>query len=140
MCESARKAGLEAEIEHFPDAYDTLLGERGLTLSGGQRQRVGIARALVLERPILILDDALSSVDTQTEEIVLRSIEEDMKQRTTILISHRISTVRNADHIIVLSDGMIVEQGSHEDLVARGELYADIFHRQQLEESLGIRR
>ena len=140
MREVARKSGLEGEIEQFPEKFDTMLGERGLTLSGGQRQRVGIARALILERPILILDDSLSSVDAETEELILRSIEEDMRQRTTILIAHRLSTVRNADHIIVLDNGSIIEQGCHEELVDRGGLYADIFRRQQLEESLGIRR
>ena len=140
MQEAARKAGLEGEVEQFPDRYDTLLGERGLTLSGGQRQRTGIARALILERPILILDDCLSSVDAETEEIILRNIKDDMRGRTTILISHRISTVRNADHIVLLDDGTIVEQGRHEDLVKLGGLYADIFRRQQIEESLGIRR
>ena len=138
--EATRKAALDGDVEQFPDKYDTLLGERGLTLSGGQRQRTGIARALILERPILILDDCLSSVDAETEEAVLRKIEDDLRRRTTILISHRISTVRNADHIVVLDNGSIVEQGEHEDLVKLGGLYAAIFRRQQLEESLGIRR
>lgn len=140
MREATRKAGLATEVEQFPDRYETLLGERGLTLSGGQRQRTGMARALILERPILILDDCLSSVDAETEEAILRNIEDDLSRRTTILISHRISTVRNADHIVLLDDGTIVEEGRHEDLVNLGGLYADIFRRQQLEESLGIRR
>ncbi|HOE10227.1 MAG TPA: ABC transporter ATP-binding protein [bacterium] len=136
---AARKAGLERDVGQFPQGFETLLGERGLTLSGGQRQRTGIARALVRHCPILILDDALSSVDAETEEQILRGIREDIRQRTTILISHRISTVRNADHIVVLGDGMIIEEGTHQDLVERGGLYASIFRRQQLEESLGIR-
>jgi len=140
MREAARKAGLASDIDQFPNGYETLLGERGLTLSGGQRQRTGIARALVLGRPILILDDCLSSVDAETEEYILRSMEEDVQRRTTILISHRISTVRNADHIVVLSDGKIIEQGRHEQLLSLDGLYTQMFRRQQLEESLGIRR
>ncbi len=140
MREAARKAGLASDVEQFPNGYETLLGERGLTLSGGQRQRTGIARALVLDRPILILDDCLSSVDAETEEYILRSVDEDVQRRTTILISHRISTVRNADHIVVLSDGKIIEQGRHEELLTLDGLYAQMFRRQQLEESLGIRR
>ncbi|HQO33939.1 MAG TPA: ABC transporter ATP-binding protein [bacterium] len=139
MRSAAWKAGLERDVSQFPQEFETLLGERGLTLSGGQRQRTGIARALIRDCPILILDDALSSVDAETEELILRSIQQDIQRHTTILISHRISTVRNADHIVVLDDGIITEEGTHQDLVERGGLYASIFQHQQLEESLGIR-
>jgi ATP-binding cassette subfamily B protein len=113
-----------------------MIGERGLTLSGGQKQRVAIARAIIRDPGILILDDALSSVDTITEERILNNLTAVMRGRTTILISHRVSTVRNADRIFVLEQGQIVEEGSHESLVAAGGYYADLYQKQLLEEEL----
>src|SRR5207248_5535305 len=116
-------AGLGSDIAGFPDGYRTMIGERGLTLSGGQKQRVAIARAILRNPRILILDDALSSVDTLTEERILRGLSTLMRGRTTILISHRASTVRNADRILVLEHGEIVEQGSHTELLGKGGYY-----------------
>jgi len=139
MTAAAARAQLSRDLAMLPDQYETEVGERGITLSGGQKQRTGIARALVLQRPLLILDDSLSSVDTDTEEAILRGIAGDIHRSTAILISHRISTVKNADHIIVLDEGRIVEEGTHEALIDRGGLYARIYRRQLLEESLGIR-
>ncbi len=139
IIEAAERAQLHNEVQEFPELYETEVGERGITLSGGQKQRTGIARALILNRPILILDDCLSNVDTQTEEAILRGLHDAIHQNTAILISHRISTVMNADHIIVLDDGQIVEEGTHDTLLAHEGLYARIYQRQLLEESLGIR-
>lgn len=133
---AAEIAGLAPDIEGFPDGYKTMVGERGLTLSGGQKQRTAIARAILRNPRILILDDALSSVDTVTEERILSSLSGLMRNRTTILISHRVSTVRNADRIFVLEHGAIVEEGSHEELLANGGYYADLYERQLLEEEL----
>ena len=121
---AAELAGIAEEIRSFPDGLDTVVGERGLTLSGGQRQRIGIARALLLDPPILILDDALSSVDAQVEEEILRNLREVLRRKTAIVVAHRISAVRNADWIVVLSEGRIVEEGDHEGLLRRGGLYA----------------
>ncbi|MDP8243552.1 MAG: ABC transporter ATP-binding protein [Candidatus Hinthialibacter antarcticus] len=137
--EAAQRAQLAQEIANFPDGYQTRVGERGITLSGGQKQRTGIARALILNRPILILDDCLSAVDTNTEEAILRGLSDAMHRSTCILISHRISTVKNADHIIVLEDGGIAEEGTHDQLVEHGGLYSQMHNRQLLEDSLGIR-
>ena len=133
---AARMAGLATDIASFPNGYETMIGERGLTLSGGQKQRVAIARAILREPRILILDDALSSVDTLTEERILRDLSELMHGRTTVLISHRVSTVRNADRIYVLEQGRIVEQGNHADLLGQGGYYADLHQKQLLEEEL----
>jgi ATP-binding cassette subfamily B multidrug efflux pump len=133
---AAEIAGLAADIEAFPNGYQTMVGERGLTLSGGQKQRAAIARAIVRDPRILILDDALSSVDTLTEERILRGLAGVMRGRTTLLISHRVSTVREADRIIVLDAGKIVEQGSHASLLAAGGYYADLYQKQLLEEEL----
>jgi len=133
---AAELAGLAPDIEGFPAGYQTMIGERGLTLSGGQKQRVAIARAILRDPRILILDDALSSVDTLTEERILTSLSGVMRGRTTILISHRVSTVRNAQRIFVIEHGEIVEQGTHAELVANGGYYADLYQKQLLEEEL----
>jgi ATP-binding cassette subfamily B protein len=129
-------AGIAGDVEEFPQKYQTLVGERGITLSGGQKQRTAIARALIRDPRILILDDALSSVDTITEEKILAHLSEVMRGRTTLLISHRVSTVRSADRIVVLSGGRVVEQGSHDELLARGGYYAALYEKQLLEEEL----
>jgi ATP-binding cassette subfamily B protein len=133
---AAATARLDKDIETFPNGYDTLVGERGITLSGGQKQRTAIARALVTSPAILILDDALSAVDTHTEEEILQRLSHVMRQRTSIIVSHRVSTVRGADQIVVLDHGRVAESGSHETLVRRGGLYADLYRKQLLEEEL----
>jgi ATP-binding cassette subfamily B protein len=133
---SAEAANIAADIESFPEAYDTLVGERGITLSGGQKQRTAIARALIRNPKILILDDALSSVDTHTEDKILNHLRDVMHGRTTIFISHRVSTVRNADRIAVLHGGHIVELGTHDQLLALNGYYSDLYNKQLLEEEL----
>ena len=133
---AAEAASIGTEIESFPDGYNTLVGERGLTLSGGQKQRTAIARALIRSPRILILDDALASVDTQTEDRILNHLREIMQGRTTIFISHRVSTVRNADRIAVLHAGEIVEYGTHDELIERNGYYTDLYNKQLLEEEL----
>jgi ATP-binding cassette subfamily B protein len=132
----SRLAAVYDEIKGFPAGYETRIGERGINLSGGQKQRLAIARALAKDPQILIMDDALSSVDTDTEDRILRSLRAEMKKRTSILISHRISTVREADRILVLDEGRLVEEGTHDDLVAAGGLYADMFRKQNIMYSL----
>ena len=122
----------------FPRGYETMVGERGITLSGGQKQRVTLARALLADAPIMILDDALSSVDTQTEEHILHALEQRRRDRTCILVAHRLSTVQDADLILVLDRGRIVERGDHAQLLALGGLYADLFQRQRLSEELEV--
>jgi ATP-binding cassette, subfamily B, multidrug efflux pump len=133
---AAEIAGLSSDVAMFPDGLDTVIGERGLTLSGGQKQRTAIARAILRNPRILILDDALSSVDTATEEKILRGLAGVMRDRTTVLISHRVSTVQQADRIVVLSHGEIVESGTHEQLQRRGGYYAELYEKQLLEEEL----
>lgn len=136
ILEAAEIASISAEIQAFPHRYDTMVGERGITLSGGQKQRTSLARA-VLRRPrILVLDDSLSSVDTDTEERILGRLREVMRQRTTILIAHRVSTVKNADQIVVMREGRMIEGGTHEELLALGGYYADLYQKQLLEEEL----
>ena len=133
---AAEAANIATEIEAFPEGYKTLVGERGLTLSGGQKQRTAIARALIRSPRILVLDDALASVDTQTEDRILNHLREIMQGRTTIFISHRVSTVRNADRIAVLHDGQIVEYGTHDELIERDGYYTGLYNKQLLEEEL----
>ena len=133
---AAELAGLAADIESFPAGYETMVGERGITLSGGQKQRTAIARAVLRDPRILILDDALSSVDTLTEELILKGLAGVMRGRTVILISHRVSTVRQADRIVVLEKGAIVEQGTHAELALAGGYYAELYRKQLLEEEL----
>jgi len=133
---AAELAGLAPDIAGFPAGFQTMIGERGLTLSGGQKQRVAIARAILRDPRILVLDDALSSVDTLTEERILNGLAEVMRGRTTVVISHRVSTVRNARRIFVLEHGEIVEQGTHAELIANGGYYADLYQKQLLEEEL----
>jgi ATP-binding cassette subfamily B multidrug efflux pump len=134
--DAADAASIARDIEDFPEQYQTMVGERGITLSGGQKQRSAIARAIIRDPRVLILDDALASVDTYTEERILDHLRELMQGRTTIFISHRVSTVRNADRIAVLHHGRIVELGSHEELLARKGYYTELYNKQLLEEEL----
>ncbi len=134
--DAAEAANIAADIESFPEGYDTLVGERGITLSGGQKQRTAIARALIRNPKILILDDALSSVDTHTEDKILNHLRDVMQGRTTIFISHRVSTVRNADRIAVLHGGRIVELGTHDELLTLNGYYSELYNKQLLEEEL----
>jgi ATP-binding cassette, subfamily B, multidrug efflux pump len=136
ITQAAEGANIAQDISAFPEKYNTMVGERGITLSGGQKQRTAIARALVRDPRIMVLDDALSSVDTYTEEKILNHLREVMRGRTTIFISHRVSTVRNADRIAVLHDGRIVELGTHEELLALNGYYTDLYNKQLLEEEL----
>ena len=133
---AASIARLDKDLAQFPRGYDTTVGERGITLSGGQKQRVAIARAIVIDPRILILDDALSAVDTHTEEEILERLSAVMARRTTIIVSHRISTIRNADQFIVLDDGRVAERGTHDELIRRDGFYADLHRKQLLEEEL----
>ena len=134
--QAASTARLDKDIADFPRGYETTIGERGITLSGGQKQRTAIARALIVDPRILVLDDALSAVDTYTEEEILARLGGVMRERTSIIVSHRVSTVRGADQILVLDGGRISERGTHDELVSRNCLYAELYRQQLLEEEL----
>ena len=130
--EAAKKAEIYDEIMEFEDKFETVIGERGVTLSGGQKQRVAIARALLTNPEVLILDDALSAVDTKTERYILENLVEDRRGKTNIIIAHRISSIQHADNIIVLSDAQIIEHGTHQELIAKGGLYSDLYEKQRI--------
>jgi ATP-binding cassette subfamily B multidrug efflux pump len=134
--EAARLAQIYDEVMDFPEGMNTVVGERGITLSGGQRQRIAIARAILMDSPIFILDDALSSVDIQTEEHVLEGLEKFLRCKTSILVTHRIAPLRRADRIVVLEEGQVAEMGDHETLLAKGGIYTDLYWQRQLEEEL----
>jgi ATP-binding cassette subfamily B protein len=134
--EAARLAQIYDEVMDFPEGMNTVIGEKGITLSGGQRQRIAIARAILMDPPIFILDDALSSVDIQTEERVLEGLEKFLGGKTSILITHRIAPLRRADRIIVLEEGQVAEVGDHKSLLAKGGIYTDLYWQKQLEEEL----
>jgi ATP-binding cassette subfamily B protein len=136
VIEAAKNAYIHHNIINFKDGYETLVGERGVTLSGGQKQRISIARAIIRDPKILILDDCLSAVDTETEEHILQNLERITKGVTTVIISHRISSIKHADHILVLENGKIIEQGNHKDLIKKPGYYKQIFDQQQLEKAL----
>ena len=133
---AAAIAGVAEDIEAFPRGYDTIVGERGITLSGGQKQRLTLARAVLTDPPFLVLDDALSSVDTRTERAILAALQDVMRNRTSLVIAHRISTIQDADLIAVVDDGRIIELGDHAALLARDGLYAEMFRQQRLEEEI----
>ncbi len=136
MMSASAIAQFDKDVKEFPDSYETIIGERGITLSGGQKQRATIARSLVIDPKILILDDSFSAVDTHTEEEILKNLKTFMKERTSIIISHRISTVKDADKIVVLDNGTIAEEGTHDELLALNKLYADIYYKQLLEKEI----
>jgi subfamily B ATP-binding cassette protein MsbA len=127
---AAKLANADEFITRMPDGYDSLIGDRGLTLSGGQRQRIGIARALIRDNPILILDEPTAALDAESEQLVIEALERLMKGRTVITIAHRLSTLRNADKIIVVKDGVVAENGTHEELLVLDGVYAQLHHHQ----------
>lgn len=138
VIEASITAQLHENVKTFPDAYNTMVGERGVTLSGGQKQRTAIARAIIRQPSIVIFDDALSAVDTETEEKILQGLRTVMKDRTSLIIAHRLSTVKNADRIMVLERGLIIEIGTHEELLANNGMYADMYSRQLLEDEIAL--
>ncbi|MDD5774088.1 MAG: ATP-binding cassette domain-containing protein, partial [bacterium] len=131
-----KTAGMDKEIDQFQDKFETLLGERGINLSGGQKQRLAIARAIITNPNILIFDDCFSSMDISTERLIMENLRDVLKNRTTIIISHRTSTIRMADRIIVLDQGQIAEHGTHEELLDKKGLYAELYHLEKLKEEL----
>ena len=133
---AVRLTRLDRDVAIFPDGLDTVVGERGITLSGGQKQRATVARALLLDAPFLVLDDCLSSVDAETEDEILKGLKSIVKEKSCVIISHRISAVKEADEILVLDEGTIIERGNHQELILKGGLYADLYHQQQLSEEL----
>jgi len=138
IARAAGIAGVADDIARFPRGYDTVVGERGVTLSGGQKQRLTLARAVLANPPVLVLDDALSSVDTRTERAILSALDSTRPARTRIVIAHRISTVQDADVIAVVDDGRIIELGDHATLLARDGVYAELFRQQRLEDELAV--
>jgi ATP-binding cassette subfamily B protein len=129
-------ARLDRDIANFPQGLETIVGERGVTLSGGQKQRATLARALLIDPPILVLDDCLSSVDAETEAEILKGLKNVLAGKTCLIVSHRISAVKDADEILVLDDGAVIERGNHQSLLERGGLYAELYQQQQLAEEL----
>ncbi len=136
IIEVSKISHLHEDVMQFPKRYETLIGERGVTLSGGQKQRLAIARALLSHPGILILDDSFSSVDTNTEELILQDLKKNITGITTIIISHRISTIKNSDLIIVIDDGKINAIGKHSELLRKSGIYQSLYHKQQLSEEL----
>jgi ATP-binding cassette subfamily B protein len=136
IARAVKIAKLERDLEVFPQGLDTVVGERGVTLSGGQKQRATLARALITDPPVLILDDCLSSVDAQTEAEILHELRAILKEKTCLIVSHRISAVKEADEILVLDDGKIIERGNHDELTRRGGVYAELYQQQRLSEEL----
>jgi ATP-binding cassette subfamily B protein len=136
VIDAAKKAVVHNNIINFTNKYDTILGERGITLSGGQKQRVSIARALIKNAPILLLDDCLSAVDTETEEAILNSLTQYCKNKTTILVSHRVSSAKNASKIIILEEGQIIQQGTHNQLIEQEGYYKDLYYKQLSEKEI----
>jgi ATP-binding cassette subfamily B protein len=139
VIEASTLANIHTDIMNFPEGYETMVGERGVSLSGGQKQRISIARALMMDSELLILDDALSAVDAKTEETILENLREVRSDKTTIITAHRLSSVMHADEIIVMDDGTIAERGTHDELVASGGWYARMWEKQQLETKLDER-
>src|SRR5208337_3689570 len=130
ILEAAKLANADEFIERMPHGYDTMVGDRGDTVSGGQRQRIGIARAVIRNNPILILDEPTAALDTESEQLVMEALERLMKGRTVITIAHRLSTIRNSDKIVVLKGGVVAEEGTHDELIAKGGVYAELYHIQ----------
>jgi ATP-binding cassette, subfamily B, multidrug efflux pump len=136
IIQAAKISDVHSNIIEFKNQYKTLLGERGITLSGGQKQRVSIARSVLRKAPVLIFDDCLSAVDTETEEKIMHNMNEVMKERTSVIISHRISSIKNADKIIVLDEGNIIQEGTHKELINKPGLYKELYEKQLLAEKL----